>query len=79
MPDNIILPLQINTYQAVLTKSGNDMFAIYLYADGLIQWTTGDYSKHGINGFGGSSSLVGYEFKLTRNGARLFYDLPGSL
>ena len=60
----------------MLAKSGNDTFAIYLYADGLIQWTTGDYSKGGINGIGGTAALVGYEFKPISTG--VYYDLPGS-
>lgn len=34
-------------------------YAIYLYADGLIQWTAGD-SQEGGNGTGGNGALVGY-------------------
>lgn len=34
-------------------------YAIYLYADGLIQWTAGD-SQDGENGTGGNGALVGY-------------------
>ena len=32
---------------------------IYLYADGLIQWTTGDASG-GTNGLNGTAARVGY-------------------
>ena len=33
-------------------------YAIFLYADGLIQWTTGDDSG-GINGLGGTPAHIG--------------------
>jgi len=32
---------------------------VYLYADGLIQWTTGDGSG-GVNGTGGNAARVGF-------------------
>ena len=32
---------------------------IFLYADGLIQWTTGDASD-GVNGLGGTPAQVGF-------------------
>ena len=35
-------------------------YVIFLYADGFIQWTTGDYSG-GINGLGGDPAVVGYD------------------
>ena len=54
------------------------MFAIYLYADGLIQWTTGDYLNGGINGIGGTAAVIGYQFMLTYPNTMPFYDLPGS-
>ena len=34
-------------------------FAIFLYADGKIQWTTGD-DDGGINGLGGQYAQVGF-------------------
>ena len=34
-------------------------FAIFLYADGKIQWTTGD-SNGGMNGLGGEYAQVGF-------------------
>ena len=37
--------LQINTFQCVLATDGFMSFVIFLYADGLIQWTTGEASN----------------------------------
>ena len=34
-------------------------YAIYLYADGLIQWTA-SVAQGGFNGFGGNAALAGY-------------------
>ena len=70
---DITLPLQTNTFQAVLAQSGNGTFALYLYADGLIQWTTADGSDGGSNGFGGYAANVGFYFGHNSN-----YKLPGS-
>ena len=50
---------QNNTFQCVLARSGNESYAIYLYADGLIQWTASG-AQGGENGFGGNAALVGY-------------------
>ena len=50
---------QNNTFQCVLARSGNESYAIYLYADGLIQWTA-SVDQGGENGFGGNAALVGY-------------------
>ena len=36
-----------------------ETYAIYLYADGEIQWTTGD-SDGGTNGLGGNPAQVGF-------------------
>ena len=54
--------------------SGNDTYAIYLYADGLMQWITTDPIQFGaINGFGGeAAAIVGYSFPSNR------FQLPGS-
>ena len=36
-----------------------ETYAIYLYADGEIQWTTGD-ADGGVNGLGGNPAQVGF-------------------
>ena len=41
-------------------------YAIFLYADGLIQWTTGDDSG-GDNGLGGTPAQVGYNSEQGEN------------
>ena len=50
---------QTNTYQCVLISDGTYSFVSFLYADGLIQWTTGDASG-GFNGFGGTQAQAGF-------------------
>ena len=49
---------QSNTFQAVVARSGVDIYAIALYTDGLLQWTREDhgfphasvgYYKDGVN------------------------------
>ena len=50
---------QLNTFQCILATNGIISFAIYLYADGLIQWTTGDYSGRS-GGLGGIPAQVGF-------------------
>ena len=59
--------------------SGQESYAIYLYADGLIQWTTSD-TDGGLNGIGGKAAEVGYIS--TRNSERNSeirkFLLPGS-
>ena len=50
--------LQTNTYQCVLATSATKSFVILLYADGGIQWTTGDASG-GVGGLGGTEALAG--------------------
>ena len=42
-----------------MTTNGRRSFAIFLYADGGIQWTTGDASG-GSGGFGGTPAQVGF-------------------
>ena len=49
---------QTNTFQCILASDGSQSYVIFLYADGLIQWTTGD-SSEGSNGFGGNHAHVG--------------------
>ena len=51
--------LQTNTFQAVLATDGLHSFVLYLYADGEIQWTSGD-SDHGVHGIDGTSPQVGF-------------------
>ena len=51
--------IQTNTFQCVLATDGLQSFAIFLYADGEIQWTTGD-SSGGSNGLGGTPAQVGF-------------------
>ena len=57
----------------MLAVSGSETYAIYLYADGLIQWTTGDVT--GINGLGGVPAIVGYN----SGDGIISYTVPGSL
>lgn len=49
---------QVNTFQCVLTSDGSLSFAVFLYADGEIQWTTGDNSG-GAGGHGGTPAVAG--------------------
>ena len=51
---------QNNTFQSVLITDGIFSFVTYLYADGLIQWTTGDASG-GVDGLGGSPAQCGFD------------------
>ena len=43
----------------MLATDGLQSFVMFLYADGLIQWTTGDASD-GVNGTGGTPAQVGF-------------------
>ncbi len=52
---------------------GTVSYVKFLYADGEIQWTTGDASN-GINGFGGTPAQVGFD---AGDGER-FFSVPGS-
>ena len=47
------LKFQNNTFQCVLARSGSQSYAIYLYADGLIQWASG--------AIGSDAALAGYD------------------
>ena len=58
----------------MLAQSGNNTYALYLYADGLIQWTTATSLNGGSNGFGGNAADVGIYFLHTDS----IYRLPGS-
>ncbi|XP_065916878.1 uncharacterized protein [Dysidea avara] len=65
---------KINTFQCVLATSGVESFVIFLYADGRIQWTTGD-SSDGFRGLGGTEALAGIDAGDGEN----FITIPGSL
>ena len=52
---------------------GTLSFAMFLYADGEIQWTTGSASG-GSGGFGGTPAQVGFD---AGDGER-FFSVPGS-
>ena len=56
-----------------MITDGRRSFVIFLYADGEIQWTTGDASG-GTNGFGGTAAQVGFN---SGDGIR-FASVPGS-
>ena len=56
-----------------MITDGIRSFTIFNYADGEIQWTTGDASG-GINGFGGTAAQVGFN---AGDGIR-FTNVPGS-
>ena len=43
----------------MLATDGMETFAIFLYADGEIQWTTGD-ADGGTNGLGGNTAQIGF-------------------
>ena len=49
----------MNSFQCVLATDGTQSYAIFLYADEEIQWTTGD-AHGGINGLGGIPAQVGF-------------------
>ena len=51
---------QTNTFQLVLATDGFSSFAIFLYLEDGIQWTTAENSD-GSNGFGGTEAQVGYD------------------
>ena len=53
--------LQRNTFQCVIATNENlqRSFVIFFYADGKIQWTTGD-NDGGENGLGGVYAQVGF-------------------
>ena len=63
---------QVNTFQLVLATDGNSSYALFLYPEGGIQWTTGDLT--GTNGLGGIQAQVGYNAGNNIN----YYTVPGS-
>eukprot|EP00731_Ephydatia_muelleri_P007444 Em0003g1692a len=62
-----------NTFQCILVASNAASFVIFLYADGLIQWTTGDASG-GSNGLGGTQAQIGFNAGDSIN----YANVPGS-
>ncbi len=64
---------QRNTFQCILVSDGQRSFVEFFYADGLIQWTTGDASG-GSGGLGGTEAQVGFN---AGDGIR-FASVPGS-
>ena len=69
----VLICFQRNTFQCVLATDGVQSFIIFLYADGLIQWTTGD-SSGGTNGLGGNAATAGYDAGDGEN----FFNILGS-
>ena len=55
----VFTAFQNNTFQCVMITNGINAFVAFLYADGLIQWTTGDASG-GTDGFGGTPAQGGF-------------------
>ena len=43
----------------MLATDGTETYAVFLYADGLIQWTTGD-NDGGVDGLGGTLAQFGF-------------------
>ena len=56
----------------MLVTDGFNSYIIFLYADGLIRWTTGDLSG-GIGGLGGTEAQVGFNAGDGENFARHEY------
>ena len=53
---------QTNTFQCILATDNVQSFAIFWYADGLMQWTTGDdASRNASGGLGGIPAQVGFD------------------
>lgn len=65
---------QRNTFQLVLATEGDRSFAMFLYLDDGIEWTTGD-DGGGFNGLGGMPAQVGYDAGDSIN----YYTVPGSM
>ena len=50
---------QTNTFQCILATNGTQSYVLFFYADGEMQWTTGDASG-GTAGLGGTPAQVGF-------------------
>ncbi len=66
--------IQTNTFQCVMATDGVSSFVIFLFADGEIQWTTGDDQSGGTDGLGGTPAIVGFS---AGDGIR-YTKVPGS-
>ncbi len=55
-----------------MATDGVNSFVMFLYADGEIQWTTGDASG-GTGGLGGTPAQVGFQ-----TGDGMWFAVPGS-
>ena len=66
--------MQVNTFQCVLATNEFESFAMFLYDDGGIEWTTGDRSG-GVNGLGGNEAVAGIS---AGDGVNVI-TIPGSL
>ena len=66
--------IQVNTFQCVLATTEFESFTMFLYDDGGIEWTTGDYSG-GVNGLGGDEAVAGIS---AGDGVNVI-TIPGSL
>ena len=64
---------QTNTFQCILATDNIKSYAIFQYADGLIQWTTGD-SAGGIQGLNGTQAQIG----LNSGDNTSYVNVPGS-
>ena len=64
---------QTNTFQSVIASDGSNTFVIFLYADGGINWTTGD-ANDGVGGLYGIPAQVGFDAGDSSN----YYSVEGS-
>ena len=64
---------QTNTFQCILATDNIKSYAIFQYADRLIQWTTGD-SAGGIQGLDGTQAQIGLNSGDNTN----YVNVPGS-
>ena len=63
-----IVLFQTNSFELALATDGNKTFAIYVYANDKMQWTTGDRDG-GEKGLGGDEARVGI---IRENGSTFF-------
>ena len=64
---------QTNTFQCIWATDNVQSYVIFQYADGLIQWTTGD-TAGGVGGLGGTPAQVGFNAGDNVN----YANVPGS-
>lgn len=72
----LVFFIKANTFQCIIGNDANSgsSFVILLYADDLIEWTTGDRDG-GINGIGGNPALVGF---VDDDGTQFAFDGSGT-